>query len=230
MRLHRFVEKFNNVGIYEITNPERVRQITKVLRLQVGDQIILSDGAGHHSNALIQEINKKSVVVLISKIENTDEKWNKVKLYCNILKRENFEFVTQKATELGVSEIIPLLSARTVKQNINHMRLEKIIEEATEQCERDLIPNLAPETNLENALVKAKEEGIVIFFEKFGTTLNNIKVGKIISIFIGPEGGFSEKEISEARSAGYNVSSLGPLVLRGETAAMIATYRAVEGI
>ena len=125
--------------------------------------------------------------------------------------------------------IIPVITERTVKTGLNTTRLEKIIQEASEQCERSTVPILQKTINFENALAHgyASEEKIIFDPGSSAYTPNH---NKSASIFIGPEGGFSEKEISEARSAGYNVSSLGPLVLRGETAAMIATYRAVEGI
>ena len=224
MRLHRFVEKFNTVENYEITDRERINQISKVLRLNIGDKIILTDGEGQEAEAEIIAISKKAISVKIGKVVKKQEDWNNVVLYCNILKRENFELVVQKATEMGVAKIVPLLCERTVKQKINHQRLEKIIEEAVEQSERVFIPKLDEEMKFKNAITEAKRGGEIILFEKNGENSAKLKSSKTISIFIGPEGGWTTEEIKLAKDAGAIIKSLGETNLRAETAAIVSTF------
>ena len=181
----------------------------------------------------------------------------KVNLYLAILKKENFELAVQKTVEIGVHRIIPIITERTIKTGLNFARLEKIMIEASEQSGRSVIPILSPIMNFKDALVDgassqparnasgipasnasrsdagwADAGGDKIIFHPTGAsyTPSANKDAESISIFIGPEGGFTDKEIKEAQESGYTVASLGHLVLRGETAAMIATYRTAKGI
>jgi 16S rRNA (uracil1498-N3)-methyltransferase len=131
--------------------------------------------------------------------------------------------VVQKATELGVAQIIPVLCERSEKKNINMERLEKIAVEASEQSGRGDVPIIGQIIELPD-LLKSQflpKEKMVLNFggEYIGDTLQT-KVSKELAIFIGPEGGFSEKELKDFASHKIPSISLGPQILRAETASI----------
>lgn len=134
----------------------------------------------------------------------------------------------QKTVEVGVASITPIITERTIKIGLNVPRLEKIILEANEQCGQNIVPLLFPILNFKDAIEGALGEK-VIFHPDADLYVPN-KSAKNISIFVGPEGGFTENEIKLAKDFGFTVASLGSLILRGETAAIIGTYRAVHAV
>ena len=254
MRLHRFIGNFdldspsinphtkrgyapkaqnlNNprygVGV-KITNPEIVDQVIKVFRLKIGDSLILADGKKNEAVCHIEKIDKKYMEVFMDKkYKNKNEPKNLVILYCSVLKKENFEWVAQKATEVGVSEIVPIISARTIKLNLNPGRLQKIIREAAEQSGRGLAPLLRDPISFSKALEKSKENGLNLFFDKTSQLLNlktfKLKTKNSYGVFIGPEGGWTEEEKTAAQDSGCQIVNLGSLTLRAETAAVVASF------
>lgn len=239
MKLHRFIGNFDlSKKEVEIINPENIKQIKSVLRMSKGDKIILSNGKGNEAEVAIDSISVNKIVCIVSKMNEphfakaSRSEYRKVNLYLSILKKENFELSVQKAVEVGVFRIIPVITERTIKTGLNMERLNKIILEASEQCGRSIVPTLSPIFNFKDALKDGENSQEKILFDvdpanKFYTPNKN---AENISIFIGPEGGFTEKEVNLAKNSDYIISSLGPLTLRGETAAIIATYRAVECI
>ena len=199
-----------------------------VLRLQIGEKIILGDGKGIEAEVTLEKIAKNKIIGRINKnvSARTPLAGRTVNLYLAILKKENFELVVQKAVEVGVSNIIPIITERTIKTGLNIERLKKIILEASEQSGRSIVPTLSPILDFKDAL----KQGTGIIFHLGAEDYLPDKNAKEVSIFVGPEGGFTEKEVDLAKSSGYTVASLGPLTLRSETAAIIATYRVVSGI
>src|ERR1051326_307748 len=135
MKIHRFIGDFNiSKDRYVITEDELIHQIWNVLKLRPGEEIRLFNGHLQEYRARIVERNSQGILVLIeSQVQNESEPQRTVKLFCAVLKKENFELVCQKATEVGVSEIIPIVTDRTVKLNLRSERLEKIIKESAEQ-------------------------------------------------------------------------------------------------
>lgn len=240
MKIHRFIGDFNlSKKELEITNPENIKQIKDVLRIRVSEKIILSDGKGTEAEVVINNISNKLISVSVFKsINQQQEPKRKVTLFLAILKKENFELAVQKATEVGVSKIVPIVTERTIKTGLNIERLEKIALEASEQSGRNIVPTLSPIFNFKDALAEENKsdlsaqagEKIIFHITKEDNIYRPNKIAEDISIFIGPEGGFTEKEINLAKDYGYSVASLGAFTLRGETAAIIATYRAAEGI
>ncbi len=220
MKIHRFIGK--------IENPEISRQIRDILKLQIGESIILSDGQGNDELLEITGVGKEITYKSVKKLE-TELSKREVSLYLAILKKENFELAVQKAVECGVSQIAPVITERTVKTGLNIERLNKIMKEASEQSGRSILPTLSPIMNFKDAVATAKNDEKIIFHLDGKEYVAN-KNAKSISIFVGPEGGFTEKEIELAKSSGFTVASLGNLTLRGETAAIVGTYRAVQGI
>jgi 16S rRNA (uracil1498-N3)-methyltransferase len=200
-----------------------------VLRLQEGDLLTVADGEGSEADAAIETLSKKEATITVAKIRTVKgEPTRHVTLYCSLLRRENFEWVVQKATEVGVREIIPILSERTVKTGIKMERLEKIAREAVEQCGRGILPSIAQPTEFEDALEQSKN-GKNIFFHLGATdTLWKSDLGTECAVWIGPEGGWTDDEAEQAKEHGHIIASLGTLTLRGETAAVVAAFEAVN--
>lgn len=228
MRLHRFIGNFNLTENSAVTSDKKiVSQILKVLRLHEGDKIILSDGKTNDVLAEIIKINKfEAKFDILKKYKNKNEPDISVTLYCSVLKRENFKWVVQKATEVGVTQIVPIITGRTVKTSLNQERLEKIAKEAAEQSGRGMIPSISIPQIFKEAVESAKNNQFNLFFDPSGekTAKMSSKSAKSIGIWTGPEGGWTDKELSEAKRNNFKIITLGKLTFRAETAAIIASY------
>lgn len=230
MKIHRFINPAFNLDEKQltITDTEILNQWVNVLRFKVGEKIMLCDGVGSESLATITQMSKDSIEVeILGKTSNQMQK--KVNLYCAILKKENFELVAQKAVEVGVNKIIPVTTDRTIKQNLRLDRLQKIVKEAAEQCGRAIVPQVDEIQNFLVAVETASKHAPTYIFDLTAIAeFKDEKKPEEINIFIGPEGGFSEAEIDVAKQLGCKVVSLGKLVLRGETAAIVAVWAGVN--
>ena len=246
MKIHRFIDNFDLTKKELEISGEIAHQIIKVLKLKVGEKIEICDKKGTYAIAKIVKIEKNTVLIEINELiknQNTDKHIN---LFCAILKKENFELVVQKATECGVSKIIPVITARTIKTGLNMERLQKIAKEASEQSGRVNVPEILEPIKFNDISETKIEDSINIVFDISGESLFEMhknfqqKIFSVhrrhdsqgisnndspsINIFIGPEGGWTEEEIEKANSSNFKIASLGSLTLRGETAAIIATY------
>ncbi len=233
MRLHRFISEFNlNNELIEIKDLDFIKQIKSVLRLGVGDFLILCDGLGTEAKVEITQIEKGLIKVKILEKNSKSNDFKKVSLYLAILKKENFELAIEKAVEVGVSEIIPIITTRTVKTGLNIDRLNKIIREASEQSGRLYLPKLSPIMKFSDAILDGKKNEENIFFditkEARGSEASARK--NPASIFIGPEGGFTKEENNFAKENNYEIKSLGENTLRAETAAIVASYKVVNNL
>ncbi len=225
MKIHRFFWKFNSrAGKIEIPTGETYNQIKNVLRLGISEKAEFFNERGQAVLAKLSEYRTGSIIfdVVSAKKKTTEEK--EITLYCAILKKDNFELVAQKATEIGVSRIVPLVTRHTVKLDLNRERLKKIIIEAAELSGRIQIPELSEKMYFSAALEQSEKLDARFFCDQRGKkiTPNALKNMQTIGIFIGPEGGWQEEEIAAARKEGCLFVSLGKYVLRGETAAIAA--------
>lgn len=223
----------NTGGEINISDKDLLKQITAVLRMKQGDKIFLFDGSGDEAETEITEISKNSCCVsVIKKLSNESEPSVFVSLYCAILKKENFELVAQKAVEVGVSRIVPIITERTIKLNLNKERILKIIKEAAEQSGRAILPELSEPMKFSGAAAEASNVSTNLFFDITGKSFFHLDIGCLsgkINIFIGPEGGWSQTELVAAQAAKFTIASLSPsLTLRAETAAITASYMAVN--
>lgn len=234
MKLHRFfiAPQMFSGRIANIDDAEIVKQISKVLRLHPGEEIILLDGDGfEYITRLIKVGAREAQAEILKRQINGNEPLLKIALYQSIIKKDNFEWVLQKCTEVGVSSYVPIRSERSEKQNLNIPRMQKILREAAEQSERAMVPPLSEPQEFLKALQRAALTGVpTLVLHPGGDPIKNYAKNKDLfelNMFVGPEGGFSDAEIDAARELRANgrqidVVSLGPRILRAETAGLVA--------
>ena len=226
MRLNRFFGNFNLTGeIVSSSDEELINQLKNVLRMKAGNEVVLCDGKLNEALCMIEDLSKAGVVSKIMNVyKNEKEFKSDIVFYCSILKRENFELAIQKAVELGVKKIVPVIASRTVKFGLKRDRLEKIIKEASEQSGRGILPILSDSLGFGDAVADAAGNDINLFFELGGSPLDQLKPDLIrfkkIGVFIGPEGGWGKEEVDLADASNFKKISLSPFTLRGETAAI----------
>lgn len=232
MRERRFIGELPlQAGEHKITDTEIVHQVRDVLRLSPGAFITLSDGRGSEARAVIRAVTREHVLVEIGEVmRSAAENAPFVTLYACILKRENFELVVQKATELGVSEIVPLISERTVKLNLRHDRLERIAREAAEQSGRSTVPCIREEMSFSDACaeIPGRFKSVWMCDGEGSVPALDAHAEGPLAVLIGPEGGWAPEEKQKASEKGYEPVLLSPLTLRGETAAIVASFLAVS--
>lgn len=239
MRLQRFIGDFDlSTKNIRVTDKKLISQLKNVLRLKTGAKVILEDGHLREATAELLDLSKDFVEFSIKDVKViVRESSADVVLYCAILKKENFELVIQKATEVGVKKIVPLVTERTIKLNLNFDRLQKIIKEAAEQSGRGVLPILQSIMRFKDAITAVDKNSINLLFDTTGLDFKTIKLkpsptGKqtksLVSVFIGPEGGWSEGEIGTAKENNFKIASLGKLIFRAETAAIIASYLVIR--
>ena len=219
MRLHRFYIKNDLTVGQEITldNPEVVHQLKKVFRLEAGDKVVVFNGDGFDYVAELTLLTKEEGVIKVTEQkEGISEAKYKITLALSLIKKDNFELVVQKATELGVATIIPIVSERSEKKNLNMDRLTKIAVEAAEQSGRGKLPTISEIVELDKFLQNTT--GPIYAFDPTGT---EIKLEKgDATILVGPEGGWSEKELEMFKEKNIAIIKLPGNVLRAETAAV----------
>ncbi len=226
LKRHYFIGNFNlNSEQIICTDTEIIHQIKDVLRLKDGEEVVLGDGAGKAAMVQIKKIDKKEIIFLVKSFLPISIGNKKITLYVALLKRDSFEWLLQKATEVGVDEIVPIISERTIKIGMNEKRWQKIIKEAAEQSQSLVLPELLPIQNLKDALKNKK--GAAIFFDAAGVEVKKVKIkDETVSLFIGPEGGWTDKEVMMGQEAGAQLCNLGESIMRAETAATVAAYLA----
>ncbi|OHA79265.1 MAG: hypothetical protein A2747_02375 [Candidatus Yonathbacteria bacterium RIFCSPHIGHO2_01_FULL_44_41] len=226
MRLHRFFvkEKIPKAGEFVVTNETLLNQWRNVLRMEEGDKAILFDGDGYESLcevvSLTGKIAKKNALLKVLETKRGLVPARDVTLYVALIKKDNFEFVLEKATELGVSHIVPVQANRSEKKDVNYERAQKILREASEQSGRATVPTINEIIFVEkipNDVIVFDPRGEISareFFAKNTTTP--------ISVCIGPEGGFTDTEIDLFHAHNITVVTTGAQILRAETAAIVA--------
>ncbi|HCC84002.1 TPA: hypothetical protein DEP96_04095 [Candidatus Uhrbacteria bacterium] len=198
------------------------RQIVAVLRMKAGDLLGLLPNDGRELVCKITEINRSGIIGDIIETVAKPVITPNVIVCAALLKRENFELILQKCTELGATSFLPLATERTIKK-LSEVpeRWLAIVREASEQSGRGVIPIIHEPLSFEKALAKTDGLRRVVLHEGHGGKLPAKKKDEAIALFIGPEGGFTEREITLAKDAGSLVTHLGDeLVMRAETAAI----------
>jgi len=211
-----------------------LHQLGAVLRLSPGDQILLLDNAGsvYPTEILRLDRNAGEGTVLGQKVA-LDEPPVSLSLYLCALKADKFEWVLQKGVEIGVSRFVPVISSRTIvrpaqKITRKYERWQAIIREAAEQCGRGRLPELAALLGWSAAVKKPSGLRLMSWEEMgvdavaLGTALSAAPATAQCSLLIGPEGGIDDAEAAQAVAAGWQAVTLGPRILRAETAAITA--------
>lgn len=240
MKIHRFYNdeiEFNNIlEINKKSKSEKesevFNQIYNVLKLKEEESIILFKN-GEECLYKITAVNNKLInLSLIKKYPNLiDEFINskpEINLYLSNIKKDKLEDVVQKAVELGVKNIIIIISERTQYKTTNRARLEKIISEATEQSGRGELAIIKNMLSLKEALEYTKPEDLNYLCSITQNNKNSLtpKCGKI-NVWIGPEGGWTENEENTMLNKGFEVLNLGKTILRAETAAISAIAKII---
>ncbi|MFN8533194.1 MAG: RsmE family RNA methyltransferase [Dehalococcoidia bacterium] len=206
------------------------RQLRDVLRLGPGDHVIVLDDSGWEYHVQIERIERHSATGLVlSKKLATGEPRTKIVVFQGLLKGSKFEYVLQKGVEVGVVAFVPVATARAVVPGESaadrHDRWARIIQEAAEQARRGRLPRLHPAVDFKTALKQAQGLTLIPWEGEESRGLRSVLTGRSIfsvNLFIGPEGGFREDEIALAVEHGAVPVSLGPRILRAETAALVA--------
>lgn len=229
MTLHRFFTDEKNIKRDRIfLDSVQSKHITKVIRLKKGDQIVVLDNLGNEFLLELDQMISDNVSGKIMEARtNTAEPALKISLYQSLTTREKFENILQKGTEIGISKFIPTETKRSLVKSKDLKpekieRYKRIVAEAAEQSERGIVPEIMPVVKFDEAIPEAIKKGLVIIAWE-GEDNNNIahitlNTAQEIAVFIGPEGGFEESEVNFAKSLGALTISLGPRVLRTETA------------
>jgi 16S rRNA (uracil1498-N3)-methyltransferase len=227
MRLHRF---YIDTAIYpakdnSLHSPELVHQFRRVFRLQSGDKVIFFNGSGDDYESEIVSMTKEVIefrIIETRSVKRQSEK--RIALAVSLIKKDNFEWIVQKGTELGVSEFIPLVSDRSEKKGFNMERARKIMIEACEQSGRGDVPVVREPLSFKDFISNEVRDIVAFHTEGANFSLESISAIKDIVACVGPEGGWTEDEVVAFKEKGASVARLGAPVLRAETAAVaIAT-------
>jgi len=246
----QFFVPSSNINLHEgssyITG-EEFHHLTRVLRKHVGDKIKIFTEDGQFYNVEIIDINKNGMVCkIIEKIIPEEQCKVTVTLYQAILKPVKMDFVIRKVTELGVSNIVPIITQHTiakihdVEKKID--RWKKIILSAVKQSELSFLPKIFHPMCFNKAIDLLTVENTfggesickdgktlsLLFHEKYGDRVSefftkvDVNLVSRVNIFIGPEGGFSEKEVLLAKRKNFSILNLGRHILRSETSSIVA--------
>jgi len=222
-----YIAEMQNIqGLISLSEQEAYHCI-KVLRKQIGEHIYVTNGKGKIAEAEIVEIGKKRVEVVPQKfiVEKESRAENHLHIYIAPTKNiSRFEWFLEKATEIGVDEITPIICMHSERRNIRNDRLEKVILSATKQSLSPFLPFLHPAIKLADVLKEKKLENayLAIGEEKKNLFVKTINKGQDLSVFIGPEGDFSTEEIQAFKEKEIVSVSLGKNRLRTETAGVVA--------
>jgi 16S rRNA (uracil1498-N3)-methyltransferase len=233
-----FVPLELNAGQTVDLEPALSHRLRRVLRLKSGDGVILVDCSGREHEAVLESTDgSRASARIFGERRGLPEPCVEIVLYQSLIKGDRFEWVLEKGTELGVAKFVPLVVHRGVvrPQSGRRERAERwqrVVTEAAEQCGRSVLPQVAPPAELAHALASAEGLRLLPWEEERMVGLRSaLREGLAeqdgaerpqLSIFVGPEGGFTRQEVEEALSYGARAVSLGRRILRSETAGIAA--------
>ena len=236
--MDRFFTPKNNINLEQntcIIEGEDVKHISRVLRSRENDKLEVCDMDNNEYICEIKEINKDNILLdIIEKVNIKRESNLKVKLYQGMPKGTKMELILQKLTEIGVDEIVLVQAKRSVtkidnkKEDKKIERWERIIYEAAKQSKRGKIPKLTGVLTFKEALADMQNNDLNLCPYENERTISIKEAIKdssanTIGIFVGPEGGFEEEEVEKIQEIDGKVVSLGPRILRTETASVVAS-------
>ena len=205
---------------------KQLHYLTNVMRRKRDDILsIFNEVDGEFTGKIINDSKRNLTIKLLQKIKDPEKKVDIWVIFAPV-KKSSTDFIIQKATELGASCLVPVITERTITRNINLKRMQEIVIEASEQCERITIPEIKPIQKLADVICSWNKNRKIFYGDE---TERNQKEERCFNhqtlfnpsgaILIGPEGGFSQNEISFLKSKEFVVPiNLGPRILRSETA------------
>jgi 16S rRNA (uracil1498-N3)-methyltransferase len=208
----------------------QTRHLARVLRLRPGDLVIATDGCGHEYTIRIEELGPSAAGTIVAVAASAAESPLSVTLVQGIPKSDKMEAIVRAATELGVSRILPAITARTVVSleegpwRDRGTRWQRVATEAAKQSGRAVVPEIAAPAILPEALARGASGALrLCLWEREARVLGEVLVGvnfrpPSASVMIGPEGGLEPGEVEQARAQGWTVAGLGARILRTETA------------
>ncbi len=235
--MHRVLIAFqeNPAETLLIREPEALHHLSRVLRVQAGEAIECLDGKGSRLQGSIRSVGRQEITVAVSSRGFEKPPILKITLAQSLIKQDHFEWILQKATELGVVRIIPLLTARTTVRESGKrfstsrlLRWRRIIESAAVQCGCAWLPVLDEPTPFERAINSGKNLKFIFAAAaddkslSMEDALKQVSPESEITLFIGPEGDFTGEEVNAAHQAGGIRIWLGERILRADTAAIAA--------
>ncbi|MBO5370198.1 MAG: 16S rRNA (uracil(1498)-N(3))-methyltransferase [Clostridia bacterium] len=232
--MHRFFIDVSAKDAEEICiTGDDVAHITRVLRLSEDDEITVCDSDGTECVCSISYVSKDEVRAWIIRRESGQaEPPVNITLYQGVAKGDKLDTVVQKCVELGAVKIVPVAMKRSVAQIKDpvkkQIRMQKIAAEASKQCRRTVIPEVEPVVSFAQAVDNCSEYELKLLpyedekTQSIKTVLKKYNTAKNICIFIGPEGGFADEEVALAKENGFETVSMGPRILRTETAPLAA--------
>jgi 16S rRNA (uracil1498-N3)-methyltransferase len=225
-----FIANFLEEEFFTILDPTDINYLVKVMRKKIGAELLIfNQDAGEYLVEIIEITPKKLTVKIIKKVRAYKQE-TELNLIFAPIKQPRINFLLEKATELGVTNLIPIQTKHSVIDKINLTKWNIYVKEASEQCERISIPTISPLITLNKLLSNWQEDQDIILCnekEKKLSLFEHIhsikKLNKPINLMIGPEGGFSEQELLILDSKKFITSThLGPRILRAETASLCA--------
>ena len=222
-----YTDSYNSSQSTIVLNEEASKHIVQVLRMKTGEKINLTDGKGHLLTAVIEDNHKKHCRVQVSDIKFTAADPGKISIAISLIKNSSrFEWFLEKATEIGVNEIIPLICERTEKQKFREDRMKSILISAMLQSQQSWLPVLHEPVLFKNAVQNSTQQQkfIAHCIKEEKRNLTDLARGSSDSqiILIGPEGDFTKEEIGLAIQYHFAATALGETRLRTETAGIVA--------
>lgn len=209
---------------------DEARHAVRVLRHGVGDELVVVDGVGGRHRVRLTQADKQGAEGVVEATEQgLGEPPFPVRVAMAPLKQAaRFETFVEKAVELGVTEIVPLQTARTERTRLKEERLQNILVAAMKQSGRSLLPQLSRVVDFEE-MIKREDPGLRLLCHEaarpdaaLAARLEAAGQPEGVTVLVGPEGGFTDREVAQGEAAGWTVVSLGPRRLRAETAAIVA--------
>lgn len=227
-----FVRQPLSDGATIALDPNQANYLGNVLRLGLGAELLVFDGLSGEWLARVADAGKKRMTLSVERQMRESESIPDVWLAFAPVKRAQTDWLVEKATELGVARLIPVMTQRTVAERVRLDRLESIAIEAAEQCGRTRVPQIVEPLPLKR-LIEELDPGRHLYFADEGggePVASSFAEGPAV-ILVGPEGGFTEEERQFVRGSRASAISLGPRILRAETAALaaLASYMAIAG-
>jgi 16S rRNA (uracil1498-N3)-methyltransferase len=213
-------------SLFEL-DTEQSKHLRSVLRLRDGEEVSVFDGLGSEFLCVVEDAGSGKTRSRLRVVEKLDAKSPESKLELTLaialLKSDKFDLVIQKAVELGVSRLVPLVTKRSDVKFKNFeskfARFERIVIESSKQCGRAKLMQISQARDFEEFAQNSKGSKI-LFAEQNGSIFSKIQTSKEITAIIGPEGGWESSEIDFAKSNGFQIITLGGRILRAETAAI----------